>query len=152
MKKDNKKALYESIMTSVAKEVKKALNEDNDFDAADQLKKLEQTKNLHDQELNKELINGAVEQIKLILSTRCKKMDGFVQHLNQDQHQLIYAPYTLLEYVEALFNDLNTLVCFDKNFKNGFKDKIFAKKENMYSQLKKIKESLDKFYDNVSKE
>ena len=29
MKKDNKKALYESIMTSVAKEVKKALNENN---------------------------------------------------------------------------------------------------------------------------
>ena len=29
MKKDNKKALYESIMTSVAKEVKKALNESN---------------------------------------------------------------------------------------------------------------------------
>ena len=28
MKKDNKKALYESIMTSVAKEVKKALNEE----------------------------------------------------------------------------------------------------------------------------
>ena len=28
MKRDNKKALYESIMTSVAKEVKKALNED----------------------------------------------------------------------------------------------------------------------------
>jgi len=27
MKKDNKKVLYESIMTSVAKEVKKALNE-----------------------------------------------------------------------------------------------------------------------------
>ena len=27
MKKDNKKALYESIMTSVAKEVKKTLNE-----------------------------------------------------------------------------------------------------------------------------
>ena len=27
MKKDNKKALYESIMTSVAREVKKALNE-----------------------------------------------------------------------------------------------------------------------------
>ena len=32
MKKDNKKALYESIMTSVAKEVKKALNESsNDY-------------------------------------------------------------------------------------------------------------------------
>ena len=30
MKKDNKKALYESIMTSVAKEVKKVLNEDFD--------------------------------------------------------------------------------------------------------------------------
>ena len=29
MKRDNKKALYESIMTSVAKEVKKALNEDS---------------------------------------------------------------------------------------------------------------------------
>ena len=29
MKRDNKKALYESIMTSVAKEVKKALNESN---------------------------------------------------------------------------------------------------------------------------
>ena len=28
MKKDNKKALYENIMTSVAKEVKKVLNED----------------------------------------------------------------------------------------------------------------------------
>ena len=28
MKKDNKKALYESIMMAVAKEVKKALNED----------------------------------------------------------------------------------------------------------------------------
>jgi len=27
MKRDNKKALYESIMTAVAKEVKKALNE-----------------------------------------------------------------------------------------------------------------------------
>jgi len=27
MKRDNKKALYESIMTSIAKEVKKALNE-----------------------------------------------------------------------------------------------------------------------------
>ena len=31
MKKDNKKALYESIMTSVAKEVKKALNEELDI-------------------------------------------------------------------------------------------------------------------------
>ena len=30
MKKDNKKALYESIMTSVAKEVKKALNENEE--------------------------------------------------------------------------------------------------------------------------
>ena len=30
MKRDNKKALYESIMTSVAKEVKKALNENLD--------------------------------------------------------------------------------------------------------------------------
>ena len=30
MKKDNKKALYESIMTSVAKEVKKVLNESED--------------------------------------------------------------------------------------------------------------------------
>ena len=29
MRKDNKKALYESIMTSVAKEVKKVLNEDS---------------------------------------------------------------------------------------------------------------------------
>ena len=29
MKRDNKKALYESIMTSVAKEVKKVLNEDS---------------------------------------------------------------------------------------------------------------------------
>ena len=29
MKRDNKKALYESIMTSVAKEVKKALNDDS---------------------------------------------------------------------------------------------------------------------------
>jgi len=29
MKKDNKKALYESIMTSVAKEVKKVLNNDS---------------------------------------------------------------------------------------------------------------------------
>jgi len=28
MKKDSKKALYESIMTSVAREVKKTLNED----------------------------------------------------------------------------------------------------------------------------
>jgi hypothetical protein len=36
MKRDNKKALYESIMTSVAKEVKKALNEsifdEDDYD------------------------------------------------------------------------------------------------------------------------
>ena len=32
MKKDNKKALYESIMTSVAKEVKKTLNEDSLLD------------------------------------------------------------------------------------------------------------------------
>ena len=31
MKKDNKKALYESIMTSVAKQVKKALNETKTF-------------------------------------------------------------------------------------------------------------------------
>ena len=31
MKKDNKKALYESIMTSVAKEVKKVLNEDVEY-------------------------------------------------------------------------------------------------------------------------
>ena len=31
MKKDNKKALYESIMTSVAKEVKKTLNEEDVF-------------------------------------------------------------------------------------------------------------------------
>jgi hypothetical protein len=31
MKRDNKKALYESIMTSVAKEVKKALNEYSDW-------------------------------------------------------------------------------------------------------------------------
>ena len=29
MKRDNKKALYESIMTSVAREVKKVLNEDS---------------------------------------------------------------------------------------------------------------------------
>ena len=31
MRKDNKKALYESIMTSVAKEVKKVLNEDKGY-------------------------------------------------------------------------------------------------------------------------
>ena len=31
MKKDNKKALYESIMSSVAKEVKKALNESEEY-------------------------------------------------------------------------------------------------------------------------
>jgi len=31
MKKDNKQALYESIMTSVAKEVKKVLNEDVEY-------------------------------------------------------------------------------------------------------------------------
>lgn len=31
MKRDNKKALYESIMASVAKEVKKALNEDSNI-------------------------------------------------------------------------------------------------------------------------
>ena len=43
MKRDNKKALYESIMTSVAKEVKKVLNESNnedenfDFDSWDDL-------------------------------------------------------------------------------------------------------------------
>ena len=30
MKKDNKKALYESIMTSIAKQVKKVLNEELD--------------------------------------------------------------------------------------------------------------------------
>ena len=32
MRKDNKKALYESIMTSVAKEVKKVLNEGEFYD------------------------------------------------------------------------------------------------------------------------
>ena len=33
MRKDNKKALYESIMTSVAREVKKTLNEaDNSYE------------------------------------------------------------------------------------------------------------------------
>ena len=38
MKKDNKKALYESIMTSVAKEVKKTLNENReDYSIARQL-------------------------------------------------------------------------------------------------------------------
>ena len=31
MKRDNKKALYESIMTAVAKEVKKALNEGEEY-------------------------------------------------------------------------------------------------------------------------
>ena len=36
MKRDNKKALYESIMTSVAREVKKALNESKeDYDESD---------------------------------------------------------------------------------------------------------------------
>ena len=30
MKKDNKKALYESIMTSVAREVKRSLNENEE--------------------------------------------------------------------------------------------------------------------------
>lgn len=34
MKRDNKKALYESIMTSVAKEVKKVLNESTDYSIA----------------------------------------------------------------------------------------------------------------------
>ncbi len=39
MKKDNKKALYESIMTSVAKEVKKVLNEGFDeFDTEDDIR------------------------------------------------------------------------------------------------------------------
>ena len=38
MKKDNKKALYESIMTSVAKEVKKALNEDENISNEDNLR------------------------------------------------------------------------------------------------------------------
>ena len=43
MKKDNKKALYESIMTSVAKEVKKVLNEGEDLvDKQARLKDLKQ--------------------------------------------------------------------------------------------------------------
>ena len=43
MKKDNKKALYESIMTSVAKEVKKVLNEGEELaDKQARLKDLKQ--------------------------------------------------------------------------------------------------------------
>ena len=37
MKKDNKKALYESIMTSVAKQVKKVLNEELDKSEYDKI-------------------------------------------------------------------------------------------------------------------
>jgi len=44
MKRDNKKALYESIMSSVAREVKKVLNE-SDFE------------NINNHEINEKIIN-----------------------------------------------------------------------------------------------
>ena len=37
MKKDNKKALYESIMTSVAREVKRSLNENEEESFREQI-------------------------------------------------------------------------------------------------------------------
>ena len=58
MKRDNKKALYESIMTSVAREVKKALNESKeDYDESDNWQEVNQiTKRLRtifNEEFNK---------------------------------------------------------------------------------------------------
>ena len=53
MKKDNKKALYESIMTSVAREVKKALNESADLSLTeDEIDKLDEffTENIENYE------------------------------------------------------------------------------------------------------
>ena len=48
MKRDNKKALYESIITSVAKEVKKVLNEEV----------LEDQTTLHIQEIADQIVNN----------------------------------------------------------------------------------------------
>ena len=59
MKKDNKKALYENIMTSVAKEVKKALNEKLEF-TDDISKKVQWTSSSHQRVKPDDILNSEI--------------------------------------------------------------------------------------------
>ena len=66
MKRDNKKALYESIMTSVAKEVKKVLNESGSFESYIQQSIWEEVKdntNLLNKILSKTLTNRNISNL-----------------------------------------------------------------------------------------
>ena len=61
MKKDNKKALYESIMTSVAREVKKVLNESN-LDRMSLINKIKEiSEKLYQNGIKHVVFNGELE-------------------------------------------------------------------------------------------
>ena len=105
MKSDNKKALYESIMTSVAKEVKKVLNEDIDDltikDRQDQkefskreelIKKFNELKNqLEDVKDNWVEINKIIKQMQE-LSNKINAMPSLMNNINDaaERHTKVF--------------------------------------------------------------
>ena len=120
MKKDNKKALYESIMTSVAREVKKVLNEG---------------------EQNNSDINTYINNIKNVLNNDYK---DWAQYINsKDFHNFDYlAELKLEDTIEILENMIKTYKC-DNSYS------IYphiTPKETMYVKLKSIKELIDILY------
>ena len=120
MKKDNKKALYESIMASVAKEVKKVLNED---------------------EQNNSDVNTYINNIKNVLNNDYK---DWTQCINsKDFHNFDQLVVLKLEdTIEILENMINTYKCDNKY-------SIYphiTPKETLYVRLKSIKELIDVLY------
>ena len=147
MKKDNKKALYESIMTSVAKEVKKALNES------------------YDNSISKNII----EYIKKHKKTTAEILLYFNDGMSPE-HLPIKVP---LRYKGIIIDNLDFLLSIPNNYyklktpKNGNKDYLLQNKneiagilyytvgngtndvfyyELVVEEINKIRENFSKFY------
>ena len=117
MKKDNKKALYESIMTSVAKEVKKALNENlTDLTDEQRIQRENYIKNKFKKFLlgEKSDTNG-ITQDYVNVSGYAKCLDD-----HENYYELVDAIQWVLSNANIGFHLLNKFIqLFKKDFANS---------------------------------
>ena len=134
MKGNNKKALYESIMTSVAKEVKKVLNEDNKYSVEGWWDNSEQTviKYLS------EYCNHVKQNIEILHKEGPKD-----EHLNRTMWELLNYSILVMVISAKFYNKLIDKDKILQNAKNN--DTIKNDFENFFAEITNLLKKWWKF-------
>ena len=167
MKKDNKKALYESIMSSVAKEVKKVLNESEDIvDKQARLKDLKQeysslTSKIDnmwaeysqkmaittDVDAQREISNNfykSLEPLKVAVRNKTKEIYKLTDEIAASKQTISQSEFSK----KSNYSDDNNYEDYDEDEENGpFKHKFVVHKCSWkYCKREGIDDLLDKTY------